>query len=115
MTYNETILRTELAEARTGLLAAAAAGPDAVRALVAGSAGVTAAVDLRTGEALAARVALAGGGTRVWYDTATACLNGVRGSCYGVLPLDDPAAAGLMEDAAWHPDAAAPPDARGAA
>lgn len=115
MTYNETMLRTELAEARARVLASAAAGPDAVRALVAGAASVTAAVDLRTGEALTARVALSSGGTRIWYDTATGCLNGVRGSCYGVLPLDDQAAAGLMEDAAWHPDAAEPPDARGAA
>lgn len=108
-------LRAELAAARARILACAAAGPDAVRRLVAGAANVTAAVDLRTGEALTARVALpSAGGTRIWYDTLTGRLNGVAGTCYRTLPLGDRAAAGLVGDAAWHP-AAASPDAMGAA
>ena len=114
MNYAEKTLQTALTEARAKLLACAAAGPDAVKELISGAASVTAAVDLRTGEALTARVSLAEGSPRVWYDTGTRCLHGTTWKYYGTLALSDQDAAGLVEDAVWHPDAASP-GARGAA
>lgn len=113
MSYPETTLRTALDAARARILARAAAGPDAVRDLISGAAGVTAAVDLRTGEALAARVSLAEGAVRVWYDTRTGRLHGVAGTCYGTLPLGDGEAAALVGDAVWRQDTS--PKARDAA